>query len=65
MNVLYCHAPDMKTPLEEQAAGLNAMYKKGLFTKVSEHNEPLWCSSSKAVRLKYLARCVELPAGYG
>ncbi len=34
VNVLYAHMPDPKTPLEEQAAGLNAQYEKGLCKKV-------------------------------
>ncbi|KAI1335584.1 Aldo/keto reductase [Xylariaceae sp. FL0016] len=34
LNVLYLHAPDLTTPLEEQAAALDAQYKKGLFTEL-------------------------------
>lgn len=35
INVFYAHAPDVATPLEDQAAGFNAQYKKGLFDKVN------------------------------
>lgn len=34
INVLYCHTPDRRTPLEDQAAGLDAQYRKGRFKKV-------------------------------
>ncbi|KAJ7486207.1 NADP-dependent oxidoreductase domain-containing protein [Mycena galericulata] len=40
INVLYCHAPDPTTPLEEQAAGLDAQYKKGLFKQLGVSNFP-------------------------
>ena len=35
VNVLYAHRPDPQTPVEEQAAGLDAQYRKGLFKKAS------------------------------
>lgn len=35
LNVLYCHAPDFETPLEDQAATLDALHKKGVFDKVN------------------------------
>ncbi|CAJ2501399.1 Uu.00g042520.m01.CDS01 [Anthostomella pinea] len=35
INVLHAHAPDVVTPLEEQAAGFDKQYKKGLFDKVN------------------------------
>lgn len=35
INVFYPHTPDLATPLEDQAAGFDAQYKKGLFDKVS------------------------------
>ena len=35
INILYIHRPDPQTPIEEQAAGLDAMYKDGKFTAVS------------------------------
>ncbi|KAJ7750664.1 NADP-dependent oxidoreductase domain-containing protein [Mycena maculata] len=38
VNVLYCHGPDMKTPLEEQASGLDAQYRKGLFKQLGVSN---------------------------
>jgi aflatoxin B1 aldehyde reductase len=38
INVFYAHAPDIATPLEDQAAGFNAQYKKGLFDKVNIFN---------------------------
>ncbi|KAJ7451673.1 NADP-dependent oxidoreductase domain-containing protein [Mycena latifolia] len=38
VNVLYCHAPDPTTPLEAQAAGLDAQYKNGLFTQLGVSN---------------------------
>ncbi|KAJ7701488.1 NADP-dependent oxidoreductase domain-containing protein [Mycena rosella] len=38
VNVFYCHTPDPKTPLEAQAAGLDAQYKKGLFTQLGVSN---------------------------
>ncbi|KAJ7451676.1 NADP-dependent oxidoreductase domain-containing protein [Mycena latifolia] len=40
VNVLYCHAPDRTTPLEAQAAGLDAQYKNGLFTQLGISNFP-------------------------
>ncbi|AEO64699.1 uncharacterized protein THITE_2110991 [Thermothielavioides terrestris NRRL 8126] len=40
INVLYAHRPDPKTPLEEQAAGLNAQYEKGLVNKIGLSNFP-------------------------
>lgn len=35
LNVLYCHAPDPETPLEDQAATLDSLHKKGTFDKVT------------------------------
>lgn len=35
LNVLYCHAADFETPLEDQAATLDTLYKKGIFDKAS------------------------------
>lgn len=32
VNFLYCHQPDPKTPLAEQAAALNDQYKRGRFS---------------------------------
>ncbi|KAI3396866.1 hypothetical protein diail_11570 [Diaporthe ilicicola] len=40
LNVLYCHAPDFQTPLEDQAATLDALYKKGTFDKLGISNWP-------------------------
>ncbi|KAJ7486208.1 hypothetical protein B0H11DRAFT_2231120 [Mycena galericulata] len=40
VNVLYCHAPDRMTPLEEQATGLNAQCKKGLLKQLRVSNFP-------------------------
>lgn len=34
INVFYPHTPDVVTPLEEQATGFDAQYRKGLFHKV-------------------------------
>lgn len=34
IKVLYCHGPDHETPLEEQAAGLHAVYETGVFAEV-------------------------------
>lgn len=34
LHVLYCHAADLETPLEDQAAALDALHKKGVFEKV-------------------------------
>ena len=34
VNVLYCHAPDFKTPIAEQARAFHDQYKKGRFTYV-------------------------------
>ena len=34
VNVLYCHAPDKKTPIAEQARAFDEHYKKGRFTFV-------------------------------
>lgn len=33
-NVLYCHTADFETPLEDQAAALDALHKNGIFNKV-------------------------------
>lgn len=38
LNVLYCHAPDFETPLEDQAAALDALHKKGIFNQVWNHH---------------------------
>lgn len=38
INVLYPHAPDGATPLQDQAAGFDAQYKKGMFDKVRIEN---------------------------
>ncbi|KAK6837935.1 oxidoreductase [Apiospora arundinis] len=35
INVFYAHAPDRNTPLQDQAAGFDAQYKKGLFNEVN------------------------------
>ncbi|KAI1778528.1 putative aldo/keto reductase [Hypoxylon cercidicola] len=34
IHVLYPHAPDVATPLKDQAAGFHAQYEKGMFEKV-------------------------------
>lgn len=34
VNVLYCHIPDLKTPLEEQARGFDELHQKGKFKEV-------------------------------
>jgi aflatoxin B1 aldehyde reductase len=34
VNVLYPHAPDVATPLKDQAYGFDVQYKKGMFDKV-------------------------------
>lgn len=34
LHVLYCHTVDRRTPLVEQAAGLDIQYRKGIFDKV-------------------------------
>lgn len=34
INVLYCHIPDLKTPLEEQARGFQDIYEMGRFREV-------------------------------
>lgn len=34
LHVLYCHTIDRRTPLMEQASGLDKQYRKGLFDKV-------------------------------
>ncbi|PWY91686.1 putative aldo/keto reductase [Aspergillus sclerotioniger CBS 115572] len=41
VHVLYCHAADPTTPLEEQAAGIDAQYRKGLFDQLGVSNFPL------------------------
>ncbi|KAI0889377.1 putative aldo/keto reductase [Annulohypoxylon maeteangense] len=38
VNVFYPHAPDVATPLKDQAAGFDAQYKKGLFDKLGVCN---------------------------
>ncbi|KAK8084274.1 Aldo/keto reductase [Apiospora hydei] len=40
INVFYAHAPDVATPLEDQAAAFDAQYKKGLFNKLGLCNFP-------------------------
>ncbi|KAJ7643808.1 NADP-dependent oxidoreductase domain-containing protein [Roridomyces roridus] len=40
VNVLYCHAPDSETPLEQQAAALDALFKKGMFKQLGLSNFP-------------------------
>lgn len=37
VGTFYAHAPDVATPLKDQAAGFDAQYKKGRFDKVSKH----------------------------
>ena len=34
VNVLYCHAPDKTTPVEDQARGFNDAYQEGRFAAV-------------------------------
>ena len=34
LRTLYCHAPDVQTPIEEQAAAFDQQYKYGKFTHV-------------------------------
>ena len=36
VDVLYCHAPDNKTPLEDQAAAFDKFHKQGLYNKVNQ-----------------------------
>lgn len=38
IEVLYCHAPDNKTPLEEQAATFDALFKQGKFKYLGVSN---------------------------
>ncbi|KAF2792370.1 Aldo/keto reductase [Melanomma pulvis-pyrius CBS 109.77] len=38
LNVLYCHGPDKTTPLAEQAAALDAEFRKGKFAKLGVCN---------------------------
>ncbi|KAG8162031.1 hypothetical protein KVR01_007796 [Diaporthe batatas] len=38
INVFYPHTPDVATPLEEQADGFDAQYRKGLFKKLGVCN---------------------------
>ncbi|KAF2141587.1 uncharacterized protein K452DRAFT_351175 [Aplosporella prunicola CBS 121167] len=38
VNVLYCHCPDPQTPLEEQAGGLDAQFRRGLFKQLGISN---------------------------
>lgn len=40
VNVLYCHLPDLKTPLEEQARGFEEVYQKGRFKEVGPTIHP-------------------------
>jgi aflatoxin B1 aldehyde reductase len=37
INVLYCHAPDEKTPVAEQAKGFDEVYKQGSFAEVRRY----------------------------
>lgn len=34
LNIVHCHAPDFTTPIEDQAAALDVLYKKGHFQQV-------------------------------
>ena len=45
VNVLYCHAPDFKTPVAEQARAFNEHYEKGRFSQVSITLDHSICSS--------------------
>ncbi|KAF2191567.1 Aldo/keto reductase [Zopfia rhizophila CBS 207.26] len=38
LNVLYCHGPDKGTPIAEQAAAMDAEYRKGKFVKLGVSN---------------------------
>lgn len=38
VNVLYCHGPDFKTPVEDQARGFDDVYKKGRFRELGLSN---------------------------
>lgn len=40
-HVVHCHGPDRTTPIEEQAAALDALHKKGMFDKLGVCNFPL------------------------
>lgn len=40
VNVLYCHAPDPQTPLQEQLAAFDKHYKDGKFKHVSNAKLP-------------------------
>lgn len=40
INIFYAHAPDVATPLEDQAAGFNAQFEKGIFDKLGLCNFP-------------------------
>ncbi|KAI1266536.1 putative aldo/keto reductase [Xylariaceae sp. FL1019] len=53
INVLYAHTPDVATPLEDQAAGFDAQYRKGLFDKLG------LCNFSADMLAKFIAICEE------
>lgn len=45
VNVLYCHGPDLETPVAEQARAFHEQYQKGRFNHVrSLHAEMYSCS---------------------
>ncbi|KAG8162129.1 hypothetical protein KVR01_007894 [Diaporthe batatas] len=51
LNVLYCHVPDFETPLEVQAAALDALHKKGTFDKLGV------CSWPEEMLDQFIAIC--------
>lgn len=45
VNVLHCHTPDTKTPVEETALAFDKLFRQGKFKKVSNPATMLIASS--------------------
>ncbi len=50
VNVLYCHMPDVQTPIKETAAAFNKHYGRGVFTRVRVYL-PSWKGISHSLTL--------------
>ncbi|KAI0196405.1 putative aldo/keto reductase [Astrocystis sublimbata] len=51
IDILYAHAPDVTTPLEDQAKGFDAQYRKGMFNKLG------LCNFPAAMLAEYITIC--------
>lgn len=64
LNVLYCHAADFETPLEDQASTLDALHKKGIFDKVRASNRSAAKVATITNKFHTLARRFQLARGH-